>query len=213
MSALSHLAATRHATLTDALNLQRALLSVTNQLRLRSRNTMSSSSMTPIRAGVVSTCDLFDEYEETAKVPVVCWRNLGGKKQFCGTAVTVKCFEDNSRVKELAETDGANRVMVIDGGGSCRHALMGDMLAERAAQNKWSGVIVYGCVRDVEALGNISLGVQALGTTPRKSVRRGEGKVDLAIRIGDVNVHPGDLVFADEDGVIFLDPKDVKCVL
>jgi regulator of ribonuclease activity A len=156
------------------------------------------------------TCDLFDLYEASARVPVVSWRNLGGKQQFCGRAVTVKCFEDNSRVKELVETPGNHCVMVVDGGASMRHALMGDYLADLAATNNWAGIIVYGCVRDVAALAKIPLGVQAMGTTPRKSVRRGEGQVDLTVRIGDVVVHPGDLVYADEDGVLVLSPDDVE---
>jgi regulator of ribonuclease activity A len=157
-----------------------------------------------------ATCDMFDKYEDSARVPAVCWRNLGGKQQFCGRAVTVKCFEDNSRVKELVATPGNDRVMLIDGGGSMRNALMGDQLADLAATNNWAGVIVYGCVRDVAALAKIPLGVLAVGTTPRKSVRRGEGQVDLTVRIGDVVVHPGDLVYADEDGVLVLSPSDVE---
>jgi regulator of ribonuclease activity A len=87
---------------------------------------------------------------------------------------------------------------------------MGDQLAELAATNNWAGVIVYGCVRDVAALAKIPLGVLAIGSTPRKSVRRGEGQKDLTIRIGDVAVHPGDHVYADEDGVLVLSPSDVE---
>jgi regulator of ribonuclease activity A len=156
------------------------------------------------------TCDLFDKYEDSARVPIVSWRNFGGKQQFCGFAVTVKCFEDNSRVKELVATPGNHHVMVIDGGASMSHALMGDQLAELAASNNWAGVVVYGCVRDVAALSKIQLGVLAMGSTPRKSVRRGEGQMDLTVRIGDVVVHPGDHVYADEDGVLVLSPSDVE---
>jgi regulator of ribonuclease activity A len=157
-----------------------------------------------------TTCDMFDKYEDSARVPVVCWRNLGEIQQFCGWAVTVKCFEDNSRVEELLATPGNHHVMVIDGGASMRHALMGDRLADLAAINNWAGVIVYGCVRHVAALAKIPLGVLAMGTTPRKSVRRGEGQMDLTVRIGDVKVNPGDLVYADEDGVLILSPDDIE---
>jgi regulator of ribonuclease activity A len=159
-----------------------------------------------------STCDLFDKYEDSARVPVVCWRNLGGEQQFCGRAVTVKCFEDNSRVEELFETPGNHHVMVIDGGASMRHALVCDRLADLAAINNWAGVIVHGCVRDETALATIPFGVLAMGTTPRKAVQRGEGQVDLAVRIGDVVVYPGDLVYADEDGLLVLNPDDVEAI-
>lgn len=152
------------------------------------------------------TCDLYDDYEDRARVPNVSWQNLGGRKQFCGRAVTVKCFEDNSRIKELLETTpGQGNVLVVDGGGSTRHALLGDLIAGSAVGNKWEGVVVYGSVRDIEELRTLDLGVMSLGSTPRKSVRRGEGHVDVPVQIGDVVVQPGDRVYADENGVLFVD--------
>lgn len=151
------------------------------------------------------TCDLYDEHLDAARVPTVSLCNLGGRSQFFGRAVTVKCFEDNSRIKELVATAGEGRVMVVDGGGSLRCALVGDVLAGEAQRNGWAGVIVYGSVRDKAALGQLDLGVMAIDVTPRKSVRRGEGQVDISIQLGDVWCHPGDLVYADEDGVLLLD--------
>jgi regulator of ribonuclease activity A len=158
------------------------------------------------------TCDLYDEYLDLlARVPTLHWKSYGKQKQFCGYAVTVKCFEDNSRVKELVETSGDhNKVLVIDGGASLRCALLGDMLAENAVHNNWAGIVVHGCVRDVDALAQLNIGIQALGNTPRKSTRRGEGVTNIPVQIGNVLVNPGDLVFADNDGVLFLAPESIR---
>lgn len=154
------------------------------------------------------TCDLYDDYLDDAKVPCVPFQNVGGKKQFCGLAVTVKCFEDNSRIKELVSTtNGKGKVLVVDGGGSQRCALLGDMVAKKALQNEWEGLIIYANVRDVEELRKLDIGIMALGTTPRKSVRRGEGQMNIPIQIGTDGCwcHPGDHVYADENGVLMLD--------
>ena len=95
------------------------------------------------------TCDLYDEYLDVARVPTVSFLNLGGERQFCGTVVTVKCFEDNSRIKELVAMEGKGKVMLVDGGGSQRCALVGDVLAGEAQHGGWAGIIVYGSVRDI----------------------------------------------------------------
>ena len=152
------------------------------------------------------TCDLYDEYLDAARVPKVQFRTMGGKSQFCGTAVTIKCFEDNSRIKEIVSTtNGRGKVLVVDGGGSQRCALLGDMVAKLAVDNEWEGIIVYANVRDVEELRTLNIGIMALGSTPRKSVRRGEGQVDLPVQIGNVWCRPGDKVYADENGVLIVD--------
>ena len=155
------------------------------------------------------TCDLYDKFLDNARVPHLTWKSYGAKKQFCGYAVTVKCFEDNSRVKEAVETDGsAGKVLVVDGGGSTRCALLGDMLAENAVNNQWEGIVVYGCVRDVTALAKLDVGILALGNLPRKSTRRGEGQTNIPVQLGNCIVNPGDLVFGDDDGVLVLPPEE-----
>ena len=152
------------------------------------------------------TCDLYDDYLDASRVPCVSFLSLGGKKQFCGRAVTVKCFEDNSRIKDLVEkTPGKGKVLVVDGGGSQRCALLGDMVAKKAVDNGWEGLLIYASVRDVEEIRKLNIGIMALGSTPRKSVRRGEGQVNLPIQIGNVWCKPGDRVFADENGVLIQD--------
>ena len=160
--------------------------------------------------GFTSTCDLYDEFLDEARVPSLAWRSFGGRKAFCGPTVTVKCFEDNSRIKELVESVGEGRVLVVDAGASHRCAVMGDMLAGHAADNKWAGIVAQGYVRDVQALAEIDVGVIALGCTPRKSTRRGEGQVDLPIRIGDVDCRPGDWIFCNQDGVLILTSQQAE---
>lgn len=147
------------------------------------------------------TPDLCDEHPG-ARVLAGQWRNFGGRAAFGGPAVTIKCHEDNSLVKACVQEPGAGRVIVVDGGGSLRRALLGDMLAADAARNGWAGLVIHGAVRDVDELRATELGVKALGTCPRKSVKRDEGQRDVPLCIGGVTVNPGDHIYADNNGVI-----------
>lgn len=148
------------------------------------------------------TPDLCDEYPEFIQVVEPMFNNYGEKESFGGQIVTVKCFEDNSKVKELVDTDGKGKVMVVDGGGSLRHALLGDMLAEKAAKNGWEGLIINGCIRDVDVIMQTYLGVQALATNPLKTEKRGLGDVDVPVKFGGVEFKPGEYVYADNNGII-----------
>ncbi|MEM7284398.1 MAG: ribonuclease E activity regulator RraA [Pseudomonadota bacterium] len=151
---------------------------------------------------MISTADLCDEYPDLVRVLSLPLGDFGGVVSFSGPAVTVKCYEDNSRVKELVATPGQNRVIVVDGGGSMRRALLGDMLGEKAQDNGWAGLVIYGCIRDSLAISKLNLGVKALGTIPVKTDKRGIGDVDLPLSFGDIDINPGDYVYADHDGVI-----------
>lgn len=151
---------------------------------------------------IKSTPDLCDEYPTLVRVVDPMFINFGGRHTFSGRAVTVKCFEDNSRVKELVATPGEGRVMVVDAGGSMRCACLGDMLAESAARNHWSGLIIYGCIRDVDEIANTAIGVQALGVHPLKTHKQGVGEVDIAVTFGGVTFSPGDYIYADNNGII-----------
>jgi regulator of ribonuclease activity A len=149
----------------------------------------------------IITPDLCDEFPDV-QVVAPGFRNFGGIRAFGGEIVTVKCFEDNSVVKEQVGLPGNGRVMVVDGGGSMRTALLGDMLAEKAAANGWAGLIIYGCIRDVDAIGRTHLGVQALGTVPRKTEKRGIGDLNVPVTFHGVTFHPGHYVYADNNGII-----------
>lgn len=153
-----------------------------------------------------STPDLCDAYADHVQVVIgLNWQSYGARKAFNGLVVTIKCFEDNSRLKELVGQPGEGRVLVVDGGGSLRHALIGDLLAAKAHDNGWAGVVIYGACRDVEVLADIDVGVLALGAVPIKSVRRGEGQVDVELSFGGATIHPGDHLYADVNGVIVSD--------
>ncbi|KTB81328.1 ribonuclease E activity regulator RraA [Pseudomonas syringae] len=148
------------------------------------------------------TPDLCDAYPEQVQVVEPMFSNFGGRDSFGGQIVTLKCFEDNSLVKEQVELDGKGKVLVVDGGGSLRCALLGDMLAEKAAHNGWEGVVIYGCVRDVDMLAQTDLGVQALASYPKRSEKRGVGQLDLPVTFGGVTFRPGEYLYADNNGVI-----------
>jgi regulator of ribonuclease activity A len=149
-----------------------------------------------------STPDLCDQYPDLIQVVEPMFNNFGGREQFGGPIVTVKCFEDNSCVKELVATPGEGRVMIVDAGGSMRRACLGDMLAEQASVNGWSGLIIYGCIRDVDEIMATDIGVQALGTHPMKTEKKGIGEIDIAVTFGGVTFNPGDYLYADNNGVI-----------
>lgn len=149
----------------------------------------------------LSTPDLSDAAPEARAIDLQ-FANLGQVKQFGGLVVTIKCHEDNSLVKACVEEPGEGRVIVVDGGGSTRRALLGDMLAEKAAANGWSGLVIYGVIRDVDEIGATALGVQALGTCPVKTEKLGVGQRDIPVSFGGVDIAPGDYVYADNNGVL-----------
>jgi regulator of ribonuclease activity A len=148
-----------------------------------------------------TTPDLCDAHPEIAVADPV-FRDYGGKHAFCGSMVTVRCFEDNSRVRDLVAADGKGKVLVVDGGGSLRRSLLGDMLAAKAVANGWSGVLIHGCVRDVGALAELPLGVKALAACPLKTEKRGMGEVDVEVAFAGTLFVPGHWLYADGNGVI-----------
>ncbi|MGB3339483.1 MAG: ribonuclease E activity regulator RraA, partial [Devosia sp.] len=151
---------------------------------------------------MLSTCDLYDQHLETIGTLPPALIHFGAISSFSGAVETVKCFEDNSKVKQLAESPGHGRVLVVDAGGSVRHALVGDLVAKAAMDNGWAGIVLWGAVRDMAALRALDVGIMAIARTPRKSVRNGEGQVGIDIRIGDVRIASGDFLVADEDGAL-----------
>ena len=152
------------------------------------------------------TPDLCDQFEtelgKTVRVVVPMYQRYGGRTAFSGEIVTLKIFEDNTLVREIFNEPGHGKVLVIDGGGSLRCALVGDQLAILAHKNGWEGAVVYGCIRDSGDINGIDIGVRALNTHPQKTVKKGIGDRNLALTFGGVTFHPGEYLYADEDGVL-----------
>lgn len=149
-----------------------------------------------------ATCDIYDDHEGNVQTCFLQFRDFGAKRRYCGPVRTVRCHNDNSLLRELLGEPGEGAVIVVDGRGSTVKALLGDMLAAKGAENGWSGVIINGAVRDSVVLAGIDIGVKALGTNPAKSVKKGEGELDVIVEFGGVRFEPGHWVYCDEDGVL-----------
>lgn len=150
----------------------------------------------------LSVPDICDDFFDEIQVLEPLFRDYGGKHKFCGEVVTLKCFEDNSLVRDLVRSEGRGRIIVLDGGGSLRRAMLGDLLAAKAAENGWQGLLIYGCVRDVEILATIDLGVKAINCIPVKTDKRGEGQRDVPVSFAGVRIEPGQYLYADTNGVV-----------
>ena len=153
-----------------------------------------------------ATCDLCDAHKNDSsgsfRVLPPVFRDFGAVRRFSGAVVTVKCHEDNSLVKAMVDSAGLDRVLVVDGGGSLRRALLGGNLGAAAAKNGWAGVVIDVCVRDVAELATQAVGIRALASMPLPTEKRNQGQQDLAVQIQGVWVRPGDWLYADEDGMV-----------
>lgn len=148
------------------------------------------------------TTDLCDANESKVRVVDPLFNSFGGRVAFHGPISTLKLFEDNTLVRKTLESPGNHRVLVIDGGGSLRRALVGDQLAALAVKNSWAGIVVYGCIRDSRAISEMDIGVFALDTHPMKTRKLNTGEADIPVTFGGVTFTPGEWLYADEDGVI-----------
>lgn len=153
-----------------------------------------------------ATCDLCDVHKNDTsgqfRVLPPVFRDFGAVRKFAGPVSTVKCFEDNSLVKAAVNSPGEGRVLVVDGGGSLRRALLGGNLGAAAARNGWAGVVIDGCVRDVAELAGHNVGIRALASMPLPTEKRNEGQAGVAVQLQGVWVRPGDWLYADEDGIV-----------
>jgi regulator of ribonuclease activity A len=156
-----------------------------------------------------ATPDLYDDFEDIATTCSTQFRDFGGKKRFSGPIRTVTCRNDNQLFRALMDEPGDGAVAVVDGKGSTEVALIGDIIAAKAAKNGWSGVVIYGAVRDVGVLKDIDLGIKALGTNPAKSVKRGEGAVDVLLHFGGARFEPGHYIYCDENGILIA-PEQIE---
>lgn len=150
----------------------------------------------------IITADLCDQYPDQLDLLNVPFQQYGTKENFSGEIVTLKIFEDNTFVRKLLEEDGTGKVLVVDGGGSKRCALVGDNIAKLAIDNNWEGVIVYGCIRDTHVINQMNIGIKALGSCPVKSIKRNVGLVNEPLLIEGTKILSGQFIYADSDGVL-----------
>ncbi|NAX48365.1 putative 4-hydroxy-4-methyl-2-oxoglutarate aldolase [Photobacterium halotolerans] len=155
--------------------------------------------------------DLCDHYEDEVRWLPLAHRDFGGKSVFYGEVVTLRCFEDNSLVRDILNEDGTGKVLVIDGHGSLNKALLGDRLALLAIKNKWEGIVVNGAVRDVVALSEMALGVKAIAVCPFKTEKRQTGDRNVTLTVAHTLVYPGDILYADPNGILLSkEPLDLS---
>lgn len=149
-----------------------------------------------------ATSDLVDAHGAALQSCPIQFRQFGGLTRFCGPIRSLRTFEDNARLKEIVSTPGNGAVLVVDGGGSLRTALVGDVIAEIARTNGWAGLVLWGAVRDTVALARIDIGIKALGSNPCKSGKTGAGHADEPVSFGGLTFRPGEWVYSDEDGIV-----------
>jgi regulator of ribonuclease activity A len=154
-----------------------------------------------------ATPDLCDEFGAEVRVAEPMFRDFGAVECFAGPIATLRVFEDNGLVRQALEMPGGGRVLVVDGGGSLRTALVGGNLAGLAHENGWSGLVVYGCIRDAAEIGRTSLGVKALQAVPRRSAKAGAGERGVPVAFAGVTFAPGAWLYADRDGIVVADRK------
>ena len=158
-----------------------------------------------------NTSALGDIYLDQVDVVEPMFSNFGGRASFAGQITTLKCFEDNALIRSVLEQDGLGRVLLIDGGGSLRKALIDAEMALLAEDNEWEGIVVYGCVREVDELEDMNLGFQALASIPVGASQDGVGELDVPVNFGSVTFLPEDYLYADNTGIILsAEPLDVE---
>jgi regulator of ribonuclease activity A len=148
------------------------------------------------------TVDLVDAHQERVQSCELQLRQFGGRRRFSGPIRTLRVFEDNALVRATLETPGNGAVLVVDGGGSLRTALVGDVLAALGVEHGWSGLVIWGAVRDVERLATLAIGIKALGSNPMRSAKHGHGERDVPVRFGGVTFAPGAHLYSDDDGIL-----------
>ena len=148
------------------------------------------------------TADLLDDAEGEVQVVAPGLKNFGGRARFHGPMATVVSDNDNSRVREYLWAAGEGRVLVIDNGGSLTCAMLGDMMAAKAIENGWAGIVINGCIRDSVEVGAMELGVKAVATNPRRSDKQDRGEAGVILEFHDAVFRPGEYLYSDEDGML-----------
>ncbi len=149
-----------------------------------------------------STADLVDAHSDRVKSCEAQLRQYGGRLRFYGPIRTIRSTEDNALIKQTLSTAGGGAVLVVDGAASLRSALVGDIIAGLGQKNGWAGLVIWGAVRDTVALGELDIGIKALGSNPWRSSKNGTGQIDVPVSFGGVEFRPGHWLYSDEDGIL-----------
>jgi regulator of ribonuclease activity A len=152
-----------------------------------------------------STSDLCDAVGDRCRTCDLQFLQFGGRSVFSGRIHTVECLRDNILLRSMLESPCDGDVLVVDGGGDLSCALLGDVIGSLGARNGWSGVVIHGAIRDVNALALLNFGVKALGTNPRKSAKHGAGAIDIPVSFGGVTFTPNHWIYSDSDGILVSD--------
>jgi regulator of ribonuclease activity A len=153
------------------------------------------------------TSDLVDKHGDRIHTCSVQFRQYGRLLRFCGPIRTIRTFRDNALIKTILSATGNGSVLVVDGAASLESALVGDLIAGLALRNGWAGLVIWGAVRDSVALGQLDLGIKALGSNPRKSGKDSVGQIDVPVEFGGATFRPGDWLYSDEDGIVVSDQQ------
>ena len=163
-----------------------------------------------LRMNSSKTSDLCDAYGDDVEVCCMPFQSFGRAKSASGFIKTLRIFEDAALLKRVLQEPGANRILVVDAGGSMRAAVLGDHMANIAIQNGWIGLIIHGAIRDAEELASLHIGILALGAAPRRGSKTSEGEIDGFVEFGGVRFSPGDFVCFDPDGVVMMNAVSTK---
>ena len=155
----------------------------------------------------MKTADLIDDHADKLTLVHLPFRKFGQKAFCAGPIETLSCFEDNSLLKATVSTPGQGRVLIVDGGGSTRKAIVGDVVAELARSNGWAGLILNAAIRDSIDVDALDFVVFAMGTSPVKSTKTDRGTVGGTLDIGGTTISPNQWVYADADGVLISGEK------
>ncbi|MCH2023531.1 MAG: ribonuclease E activity regulator RraA [Saprospiraceae bacterium] len=150
----------------------------------------------------IITADLWDEYTEDLVLLNLDLIQYGKKENFAGKVETLKIYEDNSYVRKVLAENGKGKVLVIDGGGSKRCALIGDNIAKLAIDNQWEGIVVYGCIRDSKEINSMNIGIKAIGTCPVKSIKRNVGIIGEPLILKGTKIDTNQHIYVDTDGIL-----------
>jgi len=150
----------------------------------------------------MKTADLVDAHNDKVQFCDLPFRKFGRKRAFFGPIATIETFEDNALLRAYLQEPGNGRVMVVDGGGSSRCALLGDQIAKILIDNGWAGIVINGTIRDSLEIDGMDCGVFCLATSPKKSAKDGSGKRDVTVSFGGATFSPGHFAYCDADGVL-----------